>query len=76
MAGKMKKFLIAFFDIHHPRNNDVREMSGVRARDEAIGEMLDNEIDPDNIEIYEISRKLKITDVRTAYHIVVEEDDD
>jgi hypothetical protein len=76
MAGrKKKKFLVAFFDIHNPRNNDVREVAGVAARDEAIGEMIANEIDPDNIEIYEISRKLKITDVKTRYKITVEEDD-
>ena len=73
MARK-KKFIVAYWDINMPRNSSTRICEGARDRDEAVEELLLNDIDVDDITIVEVARMLKITEVKQTF--TYEEDDE
>lgn len=74
MAGRKKKYIVAFWDINEPSNNSTRICEGARDRDEAVEELLLNDIDVDDITIVEVARMLKITEVKQTF--TYEEDDE
>ena len=72
MARK-KKFIVAYWDINMPRNSSTRICEGVQSRDEAIEELLANDVDVDDITVVEVARMLKVV---TTQKISVVEDED
>lgn len=74
MAGRRKqKYIVAYWDINSPRNSSTRICDGAKERDEAVEELLLNDVDVDDITVVQVARMLKVV---TAQKFHYEEDED